>query len=245
MLSENKCNEKRRFEYGFKKNTSIFHLCGKTVIDFWTDTTKDGGLCFGPTIPNSDIHLTVLQSKGKLRHHIKHKRIKEPPDESPVGGQISTRQVTVSLGKMLLKRLATYHGNKTCWAFTPARWERIQSRLPKADLKGNLYVALEFLLAQLDMNFSKKKLWKKVHIRSLLASEPHFGYLQSKQGLRMVTPISKNQMLTWPLSKSDEIQKYFSKVIGIDNFFEYLDSTEEGRKLSSEIKRHLMQLSTS
>jgi len=49
----------------------------------------------------------------------------------------------------------------------------------------------------------------------------------------LVTPISKNQILTWPLSKADEVQKYFSKVIGIDNFFEYLDSTEEGKKLSS------------
>jgi hypothetical protein len=94
------------------------------------------------------------------------------------------------------------------------------------------------------MDFSKKKLWKKMHIRSLLTSEPHFGYLQSKQGLRMVTPISKNQMLIWPLSKVDEVNEYFSKVIGIDNFFEYLDSTKEGRSLSSKIKNRLIQLGT-
>jgi hypothetical protein len=237
--------KKSGLNMGSRKTHLYFTLCGKTVIDFWTDTTRDGGLCFGPTIPNSDVHLTVLQSKGKLRHHIKHRGIKEPPDESPVSGQISTKQVTANIGKMMLKRLATYHGNKTCWVFTPTRWKRIQSQLPKMDLRGDLYVPLEFVLAQLDMDFSKKKLWKKVHIRSLLTSEPHFGYLQSKRGLRMVTPISKNQMLAWPLSKADEVQKYFSKVIGIDNFFEYLESTEEGKKLSSEIKSRLMQLSTS
>lgn len=222
-----------------------FTLADKIIIDFWTDITEDGGLCFGPVLPGSDIHLTVLQSEGKLRYHVKHKGIKEPPDESPLSGQMSTRQVTERIGKMLVKRLTTYHGNKTCYVFTPSRWKKILSLLPKVDTEGNLYVSLEFLLAKLDMNFSREELWRKMRVRSLLQGEPHFGYLETGRGLRMVVPISRNQMFAWPLSKGEEIQKYFSKVVGIDDFFEYLETTEEGKRLSSDIKNRLMQLAGS
>lgn len=52
-------------------------------------------------------------------------------------------------------------------------------------------------------------------------------------------------MFAWPLSKGEEIQKYFSKVVGIDDFFEYLETTEEGKRLSSDIKNRLMQLAGS
>jgi len=161
----------------------------------------------------------------------------------PPKKKMGDKQVTDNIRKMISKRLSPHHGNKTCWIFTPARWKRIQSLLPKVDMKGNIYVPLEFLMARLDMDFSKKKLWRKVPIRSLLTTEPHFGYLESKRGLRLIIPLSKNQMLTWPLSKAEAVQEYFSRVMGIDDFFEYLGSTEDGKKFLSEIKSRIMQLS--
>ena len=70
---------------------------------------------------NQDLHLTFWQSKGKFRYHVRHKGVKEPSDESPIGGQKSTKMVLDKIQQMLMKRLRSYHGNKTCWTFTSRR----------------------------------------------------------------------------------------------------------------------------
>jgi len=225
-----------------RKRHLYLTLAGKIVTSFWIDVTRDKGFCFAPSITDRDLHLTVWEDKGKFRYHIRHKGIKEPADESPIGGQKSTEMVLNKIKRMLMKRLKTYHGNKTCWAFTPSRWKRIKSILPRVDVKGDLYVPLEFVFAESDMDFSKKKLWRKTRIRSLLTTEPYFGFIETKRGVRLIKPISRNEMLAWPLSKVDEIQKYFSKVIGFDEFAEYLAHTNEGRKLSSQIENRVRQL---
>lgn len=239
------CSDQRALKVNSHKKRLYLTLGGRVVIGFWIGSTRDGGLSFGPSIQGCDLHLTVWQNKGKLRYHIKHKGIEEPTDESPIGGQKSTKMVLNRIQRMLMKRLKTYHGNRTCWTFTSARWKRIRSVLPKADTKGNLYVPLEFTFAELDMDFSKKKLWQRVRIRSLLVTEPYFGFLETRHGLRLIKPVSENHILAWPLSKADEIREYFSRVIGFDEFLEYLDQTEEGRRLSSEIKDRIEQLSNS
>jgi len=225
------------------KSRLYLTLNGKAIISFWFSPTKEGGLCFGPSIEDRDLHLTFWQNNGKFRYHIRHKGIKEPSDESPVGAQKSAKMVLDKIQRMLKKRLRKYHGNRICWTFSLSRWKKIRSMLPKVDLKGNLYVPLEFVFAHLDMDFSKKKLWRKLHIRSLLTTEPYFGFTETKHGLRLIKPISKNQMLAWPLSKADEVQKYFLGVLGFDDFIEYLDSTSEGKKLWSQIENNLKQLS--
>jgi len=82
-------------------------------------------------------------------------------------------------------------------------------------------------------------------LRAHAQGEPHFGYLETERGLRMVVPVSRNQMLAWPLSKEEEIQEYFSKVAGIDDFLDYLENTKEGKNLSLNVKNRLMQLNNS
>jgi len=181
----------------------------------------------------------------KFRYHVRHKGIKEPSDESPIGAQKSTKMVLDKIQQMLMKRLRSYHGNKTCWTFTSRRWEKIRSILPKADLEGNVYVPLEFVFAKLDMDFSKKELWRKLRIRSLLTTEPYFGFIKTKRGLKLVKPISKNQMLAWPLSKVDEIQKYFARVLGFDDFIEYLSNTIEGKRFWKQAKERIKHISSS
>lgn len=228
-----------------RKRHLYLTLSGEVVLRFWIEITKDGGLCFGPSIKGYDLHHTVWQEKDKFRYHVRHKGIKKPTDESPIGGQKSTKMVIDRIEGMLRKRLTTYHGNKTCWTFTSSRWERVQSLLPKVDAEGDVYMSLEFLFAELEMDFSKKDLWRKAKIRSLLTTEPYFGFLETKRGLRLIKPISKNQMLAWPLSKADEIQEYFAKVLGFDEFFKYLACTEKGKRLSSEAKERIKQLSNS
>jgi len=228
-----------------RKNRLYLTLNGKIIISFWFSPTKDGGVCFGPLIENRDLHLTFWQSKGKFRYHVRHKGVKEPSDESPIGGQKSAKMVIDKIQQMLMKRLRKYHGNKTCWTFTPLRWKKIRSILPKVDLEGNVYVPLEFMFAKLDMDFSKKKLWRKLRIHSLLTTEPYFGFIKAKRGLRLVKPISKNQMLAWPLSKTDEVQKYFARVLGFDDFIEYLSNTPEGKKFWTQAKECIRQISSS
>ena len=225
------------------KSRLYLTLNGKAIISFWFSPTKEGGLCFGPSIEDRDLHLTFWQSNGKFRYHIRHKGIKEPSDESPISAQKSAKMVLDKIRRMLKKRLRKYHGNRICWTFSLPRWKKIRSMLPRVDLKGNLYVPLEFVFAHLDMDFSNTRLWIKLRIRSLLTNEPYFGFIETKHGLRLIKPISKNQMLAWPLSKIDEVQKYFLGVLGFDDFIEYLDSTSEGKKLWSQVENNLKQLS--
>lgn len=225
------------------KSRLYLTLNGKAIISFWFSPTQEGGLCFGPSIEDRDLHLTFWQSNGKFRYHIRHKGIKEPSDESPISAQKSAKMVFDRIQRMLKKRLRKYHGNRICWTFSLSRWKKIRSMLPRVDLEGNLYVPLEFVFAHLDMDFSKKKLWRRLRIRSLLTTEPYFGFTETKHGLRLIKPISRNQMLAWPLSKTDEVQKYFLGVLGFDDFIEYLDSTSEGKKLWSQVENNLKQLS--
>jgi hypothetical protein len=218
-------------------------LGGEAIASFWFGPTEDGGLCFGPSIEDRDLHLTFWHSEGKFRYHIRHKGIKEPSDESPIGAQKSTKMILDKIQRMLQKRLMKYHGNAICWTFILSRWKKIGSILPKVDLEGNVHMPLEFLFAQVKMDFSKKRLWRKFRIRSLLTTEPYFGFIETKHGLRLVRPISKNQMLVWPVSRIDEIPKYLSKVLGFDDFIEYLESTPEGKTLYSQVENKLRQLS--
>lgn len=226
-----------------QKSRLYLTLNGKAIISFWFSPTKEGGLCFGPSIEDRDLHLTFWQSSSKFRYHIRHKGVKEPSDESPMGGQKSAKMVLDKIQRMLTRRLRKYHGNRICWTFTFSRWKKIRSILPRVDLEGNLYAPLEFVFAKLDMDFSKKELWRKLRIRSLMTIEPYFGFIKTKHALRLIKPISRNQMLAWPLSKTDEVQKYFFGVLGFDDFIEYLDSTPEGKKLWSQVENNLKQLS--
>lgn len=176
------------------------------------------------------MHHSVWEEDGKFRYHIRHRGIEEPRDESPIGGQKSTKIVVDRMSKMLKKRRQQYHGNRTCWMFTTSRWQKIRAILPRVDEKGDLFVPLEMSFAELDMDFSKKELWRKVHIRQLPNIEPHFGFIETCNGIRLIVPISENKMLAWPLSRVDEIQKYFMRVIGFDEFADYLKATDEGKK---------------
>lgn len=212
-------------------------------MDFWLGKTSDQGVSFGPFFQDSDLHLTTWGSKGKIRYHIRHKGIKEPPDESPLGRQTSIRLVSNKVEEMLKKRLATYRANKTCWVFTRRRWRRIQSLLPKVDVKGHVHVPLELFFSQLNTDLSNKNLWRRTRVRSLLMDEPRFGFIESERGtLQLVTPISENQMLAWPLSKTSEMQEYLLGVMGFDEFIEYLAQTDEGKRLLSGVKNQLKRL---
>lgn len=217
-------------------------LNGEVIISFWAGITEDGGLCLGPRIKGSNLHQTVWEKEGKFRYHIRHKGIAEPRDESPIGGQRSTKVVMGRMMKMLQKRRQSFHGNRTCWIFTPSRWERIKAVLPRADEKGNIFVPLEMSFAELDVDFSKKELWRNVRIRQLTDIEPHFGFIETCGGLRLIVPISRNEMLAWPLSKTDEIQRYFIEVIGFNEFADYLNDTDEGKTFFKTARNRIKQL---
>jgi hypothetical protein len=225
-----------------KNNSHIFYtLNGEILVDFWIDETSDKGFSFGPSIKGSNIHLTVWEDKNKIRYHIRHKGITEPSDESPIGRQISTKLVGNEIQKMLKKRLKNFHGNKKCFVFTQDRWERIKTTLPKMkfDAEGNLYIPLELIFSQIDMDFSNKNLWQKVRIKSLLTHKPNFGFIKTKSGLREVVPISKSLMLSYPLSKTSELIDYLSKIMGVDDFFNYMDITGEKKKILSKNKSRI------
>lgn len=219
-------------------------LDGRVILGFWIESTKDGGFCFGPLMRKGDVHLTVLAGQGKFRYHVKHKGVKEPPDECPIGRQVSMRLVDERIQEMVTKRLETYHGNRACWVFTRARWKRIQALLPKVDVKGNLHVPLELVFAEFDMDFSKRRIWRKARIRYLLSMEPYFGFLEDRCKVRLVKPIAKDTMLAWPLSKADEIQQFIGNIMGFEEFVDYLANTDEGKKLLAGTRKNIKQLSS-
>jgi len=217
-------------------------LNGEVIISFWIAPTSNGGYSFGPVIEGSNLHHTAWEKDGKFRYHTRHRGIQEPSDESPIGGVRSTKMVTEKMLGMLEKRKEHYHGNRTCWVFMQSRWERIKTVWPRVDKKGDLFMPLEFVFAELDMDFSKTELWRKVRIRQLPNIEPHFGFMETHQGLRLLFPVSNNEMLAWPLSKVDEIHKYFHRVLGHDEFNEYFLNTDEGKRFFKNARKRIKQL---
>ena len=59
----------------------------------------------------------------------------------------------------------------------------------------------------------------------------------------MVKPVTKDAMLVWPLSKADEMQQYILNIMGFEEFVDYLVNTDEGKRLLTDSKRRIKQLS--
>jgi len=98
--------------------------------------------------------------------------------------------------------------------------KEIKSLLPKSDAEGNIHIPLELFFCRIDTNFSNKTLWQKVYIKSLLTHEPRFGFIKTRSGLRQVWPISKSQMLAFPLSKAGGVNDYIYRIMGVKDFFD-------------------------
>jgi hypothetical protein len=208
------------------------------VFAFHIDETVDGGIVFSPYLPGQDIHLTVFEKEGKLRSHIHHRGINEPKD-SPIGKTTSNKVIYRNLDRLLRKRLRTYHGNKKCFIPKHERWRQIKTVLPKVTEQGDLDIPLELFTTSLDIDFMNKELWDKVKIRSLLIREPHFGFMETKDGLRLIQPVSKNQMFVWPLRKANEIGEYLMKVSGFDDIFDYLEEIGIFKKIRNDLREKI------
>jgi hypothetical protein len=215
-----------------------FTFEGVPVLSFYIDKTRDGGLVLGPELSDRDIHLTAWAKDGKIRSHIRHVGVE---DSSPLGRIVSTRVASDALDKLMKRRVQPYHGNVMCYVFTRKRWQKIKAFLPKLDELGNLVIPVESFGGFLDMDFDKKTLWKKTNIRSLLSSEPNFGFIETRVGIRKVIPLSQKFMLVWPLTKVDELGNYIMKVIGIDDFFDYLESIGASKEIRDTMIRKIKE----
>lgn len=224
--------EKRHIHFTFE---------GKPVLSFHIDETSDGGLIFSPDLTKQDIHLTVWEKDGKIRSHIHHGGAEESND-IPLGRTTSTKVVSRNLQKMFKKRLEQYHGNKACYVFTPERWERIKTFLPIVDELGNIIIPIESFAGFLDMDFSKRELWGKAKIRSLLSAEPYFGFMETRSGLRRVMPISEKLMFVWPLMKVNELGDYVMEVLGFDDLFNYLEDVGVSKKMRADMREKIRKL---
>ena len=79
----------------------------------------------------------------------------------------------------------------------------------------------------------------------LLTAEPYFGFIETKEGVRIIKPLSHDAMLVWPLSKVDEIPKFMMDVLGINEFFNYLEDVPQGKALFSQFKENVKKLNGS
>lgn len=91
------------------------------------------------------------------------------------------------------------------------------------------------------MDFGKKDLWEKIKIRSLLSLEPHFGFIETRRGIRQVIPISEKLMFAWPLMKVNELGDYIIKVSGTDDFFDYLESVGASKEIRADMIRKIQE----
>jgi len=217
-----------------------FTFKGQILFSFWIDRTSNKSLSMGPVIDGSDVHLTIFEQNQKIRYHVKHKGLKEPSDESPLGAQKSMQLVGTRVMKLLKRRLIHYNANKICYVLTPERLRKLEMLQPATDAGGDVYIPLEIAFAELETDFSEKDKWQKRKIRTLLDAEPHFGFTMLRGGrMCMIVPLSQNQLLTFPLQGRDRLFNYLSGVTGVTEFFDYFWSTEEGRKLAAKTRRRI------
>lgn len=213
---------------------------GKVLGGFWVGRAKDRGFYFGPVINGSGLHLTFLEKDGRVGYHITQEGSEKPPDRYPIDAHRSTKLVGNTIVKMLSRTLVNYHGNGKCWVVTPERWKKIKSIQLKAGVGSDTYLPLEYLLAELDMDFSRRDLWQRVPIRSLVDLEPRIAFMESKRrSLNLIWPLSRAKLISLSFSKLTGIIRYLWDISGMNDFFNYMKETEEGKQFWAEFKSRL------
>lgn len=224
----------------FRQNY-IMTFQGKEIASFWIEETKDG-YTYGPKIDGVDIHSTVFRKNGKIRSHIKHTGIEHPPDQYPMGKQVSEKHFLTMLFKELGKRVRKYHGNSKCWIFTESSWMKVKQYFPKINEKGDYIIPIEIAVIEAETNFSNTKIWQKVKIRELFNGEQFFGLREYPEGLRIIVPISSNSLYLFPISKINKPIETIYENIGFQDFFDYFFETDEGKSFKEEMKKKVKEM---
>lgn len=107
---------------------------------------------------------------------------------------------------------------------------KIKSLYPSYAEEGNLIIPLELLYSYLDMDFSKKDLWRKIPIRELLKTEPNFGFKEIGRSIKKIIPITNKEMIVLPQTKMTEFEDFAFEAIGMDEFTEYFTEQDEVKK---------------
>ena len=220
------------------KKYFFFTFQNEVLLTIWFDETTDG-LAYGPVISGTDIHQTIFHKDSKLRTHVKHSNLDSPPDSSPLGRVISDRLLAQQVLEKYKKRVVHYHGNEKCYVFPEERWKRMQEFLPRTDDTGNIFLPIEATIANVILDFDEEVHWSKIRIRELFTYPPHFGFKFLKRGFRLIVPLTQNEILAFPLSKVTEIHDLVLNSLGMQDFFEYIFSTEEGKKWIEDIKNEV------
>lgn len=211
------------------------------IASFWIEETKDG-YTYGPRIDGVDIHSTVFRKNGKIRSHIKHTGIEHPPDQYPIGKQVSEKHFLISLLKELSTRIRKYHGNSKCRIFTEDLWMKVKPFLPRINEKGDYIIPIEFLFLEVKADYNNPKIWEKVRIRELLNGEQFFGLKEYPEGLRIVIPVSENVLYQFPVSKINKPIETIYDNFGMKDFFDYFFETDEGKSFEKRMKERVKEM---
>ena len=209
----------------------IFTLRGKPILTFYWEPGTDGWSLLGVSDPNPDgAHLSTAFLNGKFRTHLT-----DPKAENPeVLGKVQTPEyLGKQLGPRYKRALRPYRSNQTAWTMTSALKRKVARILPRIDGES-VIVPFEAYFAEIRLNFSNSKRWKKTRIRDLIGKEETFVYIREAGRDYLIRPLNEKFLVRFTHRGLDSLVNLWAEPLGLDEYLEYI-----GDRIGGELRRRI------
>lgn len=204
-----------------KLNYRILDDSEATMLEFYITKSNDG-FVFGIKRLKTDVHLTVLPNRGKLRVHITD--TSELSDIDKViwdqGTKFSVIEKKVlRLVKPLFQR---YHGNKKGWIFTKEMKEQIENvLLPKEVIKNHFNISINSLGEIILPDFKESKYWKRIYLREAI-NTGDLVFIEYPSVIKIAYVLDNDHKLCLSQYQLKNLIEYFLDILGLNQYLDYL-----------------------
>ena len=214
-----------------KKREILKFLFGdEIIISFVISQSKDGYV-FAPRIKGLDFHLTTYVQQDKIISHttIVDKSKKEYSNQHEIAIKDFIKGILESLELIRNKSIKSYSKFKKCRTLSNEFAEILYKKT------GLLQTDVDFMKLQSledDIEIMGKRILKRTRIGNLLSSEFPIGFNRKN----IIVPISSKKMLIFHPNALEEVLGYILRNLGVEQFYEKFFSTDEGKKILSDLR---------
>jgi len=184
--------------------------------------------------PNPDgAHLSTAFLNGKLRTHLT-----DPKAENPeVLGKVQTPEYFAKqLAPRYKRAVKPYRYNRTAWTMTPALKRKVSRILPRVD-GDSVVIPFEGYSAEIRLNFSNSKRWRRTPIRGLIGRVEPFAFVRERSRDYIVHPIDGKSMLKFTPRGLDSLVDFWAAPLGLDDYLDYISD-----RIAPEIRRRVKKI---
>jgi len=116
---------------------------------------------------------------------------------------------------------------------TSALKRKVARILPRIDGES-VIVPFEAYFAEIRLNFSNSKRWKKTRIRDLIGKEETFVYIREAGRDYLIRPLNEKFLVRFTHRGLDSLVNLWAEPLGLDEYLEYI-----GDRIGGELRRRI------